>query len=293
MKLLAVPNTSEGRDPAAIVALAGAFAGSEVELLDRHSDPVHHRSVYTLAGEPPGLEEGLLAGAREALELIDLRDHDGAHPRVGALDVCPVVFWEEAGRRPAEQLARRLAEGIAELGIPVLLYGNLASSPERRRRAFFRRGGPAELRRRMAAGELRADLGPTEPHPRAGATLITARRPLAAFNVELAGVDLAAGKLVAARVRESGGGPPGVRAIALDLGAGRIQVSTNVNDPVAVPLGEVVAAVEAHACPLGGAPVAAELIGLVPAAALAAYPPEVPIRDFDPGRHTIEARLAG
>ena len=145
----------------------------------------------------------------------------------------------------------------------------------------------------MESGELLADHGPAEPHPRAGATLVTARPPLAAFNVELDSDDVEVARAVAAGLRESGGGLPGVRAIGLALGGGRGQVSTNVHDPAATPLALVVERVRALAAPLGARPVEAELVGLIPEAALAGYPQDVPIRGFDPGRHTIERRLEG
>ena len=144
----------------------------------------------------------------------------------------------------------------------------------------------------MESGELRPDFGPREPHPRAGATLVTARAPLAAFNVELDSGDIEIARAVAAELREAGGGPPGVRALGLLLGNGRAQVSTNVHDPLAVPLAAVVERVRELAAPLGARPLEAELVGLIPAAALAGYPADVPIRGFDPAAHVIERRLA-
>ncbi len=288
--LLAVPNLSEGRDPARIAALEGAFSRG-ASLLDRHSDPDHNRTVLTLAGEPGSLREPLLRGAEEAIEAIDMTVHEGVHPAIGALDVCPLVWLDSATRDAARDEALAVAAGLGALGVPVFLYGALASAPGRAERAHFRRGGLAALRLRMEAGELRPDLGPALPHRSAGATLVTARPPLAAFNVELEGGDLEVARSVAAALRESGGGPPGVRAIGLPLAGGGAQVSTNVHDPLAVPLGEVVERVRALAAPLGARPVEAELVGLVPAAALAGYPEDVPIRGFDPAMQTIERRL--
>jgi glutamate formiminotransferase len=145
----------------------------------------------------------------------------------------------------------------------------------------------------MEGGELRPDAGPDLPHRTAGATLVTARPPLAAFNVELDSGDVDVAKAVAAGVRESGGGPTGVRAIGLRLSSGRTQVSTNVHDPLAVPLARVVGLVRELSAPLDARPLEAELIGLVPEAALAGYPADVPIRGFDPALQTIEGRLAG
>ncbi|MGH2993507.1 MAG: glutamate formimidoyltransferase [Solirubrobacterales bacterium] len=289
--LLAVPNVSEGRDRDAIDGIQAGFEAGPA-LLDVHSDPTHNRSVFTLAGEPDGLVAGLLAGARAAVGSIDMRAHEGAHPCIGALDVCPLVYVRPDDRDAAERDAGAVAEAIArELEVPVFLYGALASAPERRERAYFRRDGLPELTRRMEQGELDADRGPDGPHPTAGATLVTARPPLAAFNIELDTPDREIAAAVAVELRESGGGLPGVRAIGVELSGGRSQVSTNVHDIVAVPLGTVVEEVRRLAEPHGARPVEAELVGLVPEAAVEGYPADVPLRDFDPARHLIERRL--
>ncbi|MEX0971822.1 MAG: hypothetical protein WDZ46_01015 [Solirubrobacterales bacterium] len=289
--LLAVPNVSEGRDTAAIEALADAFSGG-VQLLDVHSDRDHNRTVFTLAGEPPALIAALARGAAEAVRTIDMSEHEGVHPAIGALDVCPIVRTHTAQRDLARQTAAEVAARIADLGVPVFLYGELAGEPDRVERAYFRNGGLAELWLRMESGELRPDSGPDSPHRSAGATLVTARPPLGAFNVELDSDDLDLARSVAAGLRESGGGLAGVRAVGLPLSSGRVQVSTNVHDPIALPLGRVVERVRALAATLGSQPVEAELVGLIPAAALAGYPEDVPIRGFDPERQTIERRLA-
>ncbi len=289
--LLAVPNVSEGSDRERLDRLERAF-GRGTRLLDRHSDADHGRSVFTLAGAPKPLTEALVAGAEEAVETIDMRAYRGAHPAIGALDVCPVVWFQPGDRDAARTEAVAVAARIGGLGVPVFLYGGLARDPGRTERAYFRNGGLAELWLRMESGELRPDFGPDLPHRAAGATLITARPPLAAFNVELDSGDVEVARAVAAGLRESGGGPPGVRAIGLLLSGGRAQVSTNVHDPLSVPLGEIVERVRELAEPLGARPVEAELVGLVPRAALTDYPADVPMRDFDPQRHTIEAQLA-
>jgi glutamate formiminotransferase / 5-formyltetrahydrofolate cyclo-ligase len=289
--LLAVPNVSEGRDPARLATLERAF-GRGVSLLDRHSDGDHDRTVFTLAGRPGPLTEALAAGAQEGLETIDMSSYRGAHPAIGALDVCPLVWLDPADRDAARTEAVAVAAQIGGLGVPTFLYGELAREPGRAERAYFRNGGLAELWLRMESGELRPDFGPDLPHPRGGATLVTARPPLAAFNVELDSGDLELARAVAAGLRESGGGLPGVRALGLALSSGRTQVSTNVHDPLAVPLGAVVERVRELAAPLGARPLEGELVGLTPAAALAGYPEDVPMRGFDPERHVIERRLA-
>jgi glutamate formiminotransferase len=290
VSLLAVPNVSEGRDRARIGKLRDAFSGSAA-LLDTHSDPDHNRSVFTLSGTAEALCEALSAGAEAAIEAIDMNDHEGVHPAIGALDVCPLVWLDPADRDAARSAALEIAGRIGDLGVPVFLYGELASGPDRAERAYFRNGGLAELWLRMEAGELAPDKGPQRPHRTAGATLVTARPPLGAFNLLLDSDDLELARAVAAGLRESGGGLPGVRAIGLPLQGGRAQVSTNIHDPLAVPLAAVVERARELAAPLGARPVEAELVGLVPEAALAGYPEDVPIAGFDRALQTIEGRL--
>lgn len=279
--LLAVPNVSEGRDAVAVAEIADAFAAGGAELLDIHTDPDHNRSVVTLKGEPGALGHALLAGAREAVDRIDLNRHDGLHPHVGAIDVAPVVHVTGDMRGAACAEALVAADLIAaELAVPVFLYGALAGG---RTRAQLRRGGRAELARRLNNGELRPDFGPPRLHPTAGATLVAARPPLVAFNVELQPPATKADAMgIAAGIRESGPtGLPGVRAIGLDLAArgGVAQVSLNVEDHERVSLAEVVAAIARHA------PIAeAELVGLAPARAFDGFPDDIPVRN----RRTIE-----
>jgi glutamate formiminotransferase len=289
--LLAVPNVSEGSDEERLGRLERAFTRG-ARLLDRHTDADHGRTVFTLAGSGETLTVALVAGAEEALETIEMDRYRGSHPAIGALDVCPLVWFDPADREAARVEAVSVATQIGGLGVPVFLYGELARAPGRAERSYFRSGGLPELWLRMESGELRPDFGPDLPHRNAGATLVTARPPLAAFNIELDTGDTEIARAVAAGLREAGGGPPGVRAIGLLLSNGRAQVSTNVHDPLAVPLGEVVERVRQLAAPLGTRPLEAELVGLIPRGALADYPADVPIRGFDPHRHTIEARLA-
>ena len=316
--LLAVPNVSEGRDTETIAAIGRAFAGLErthesppgaseagagagVRLLDVHSDPDHNRSVFTLAAPRAQVAEVMLRGARAAVERVDvMRSPDGGqHPRVGALDVAPIVYLDERSRGAACAEALVVADRIGlELEVPVFLYGELAGG---RTRAHLRRGGVRELAERMAArppdddavadgvaGYVRADFGPTRLHPTAGATLVAAREPLVAFNVVLstpAKVDDA--RAIAARIREGGEeGLPGVRAIGVALGEALAQVSMNIERPLEVPLAIVVEAVRRHA-----RVASAELVGLAPSAALEGFPEDLRLSGFDPERHLIEKAL--
>ncbi|HNF84406.1 MAG TPA: hypothetical protein PLB47_05530 [Solirubrobacterales bacterium] len=291
MSLLAVPNVSEGRDFARLDRLEAAL-GQEVTLLDRHTDLDHHRAVFTLAGPAETLADALTGLAGTATVEIDMTAWDGMHPAIGALDVCPVVWLSERRRQMASEVALEVGEKIGAMGVPVFLYGDLASDADRRERAYFRAGGLDSLWQRMTSGALRPDFGPNQPHPTAGATLVTARAPIAAFNLELATDDLAVAREIAAAVREGpDDGIPGVRALGLLLSTGRAQVSTNVHDPIETPLAEIVDAVQEEATLRGTYVVEAELIGLIPEAALEEYPEGVPIRDFDPAFHVIERRL--
>ena len=214
--LVAAPNVSEGRDRAVLERLEASVGSARV--LDLHVDPDHNRAVYTLAARQGEMAAGLVGLARAAADQIDLRRHEGIHPHVGALDVMPVV-WLDEGRRGAACAEALTAAALVgeEVGVPVFLYGELATRPEHAERAWLRRGGPAELARRMEAGELVPDYGPPRAHPSAGAVLATARPPLLAFNVDLASDDVELARSIAAELRESGGGPPGVRALGLYL----------------------------------------------------------------------------
>lgn len=294
--LVAVPNVSEGRRPDAIAELQAAFTHGGAILLDTHSDADHDRSVFTLAaGQAGSLTEAMATGARAAVSLIDMREQEGLHPRIGALDVCPIVFTSPGEQAEAVETAREVAIALGELDLPVFLYGELAAEPERRERAYFRRGGIPALAERLASGELRPDHGPAVAHPSAGAVLVTARPPLVAFNLELDTSSAETARAVASELRESGGGLPGVRAIGLTLatGSGRAQVSTNVHDPFSVPLALVVQRTTELAARHGARPVAAELVGLAPTAALDGFPEEIEIQGFDPDEHLLEPRLQG
>jgi glutamate formiminotransferase / 5-formyltetrahydrofolate cyclo-ligase len=327
-RLLAVPNVSEGRDPAVIDALRRALLSSGgIELLDVHSDADHHRSVYTLAGAPEAVADALVRAAREAVGRIDVMSsaaaegRRGEHPHVGALDVAPIVYLNESARGAAIAQALVLADRLGEeLAVPVFLYGELGGG---RTRAQLRAGGVAGLARRVAADEVSPDFGPARLHPSAGATLVAAREPLVAFNLQLTPpATVKDARRIAALIRDGGAeGLPGVRAMGVRLtgreirgaqaqaprregvpgsdisssdreasaaaatphGAEVAQVSMNVERPLEVPLAIVIERVRRHA-----EIASAELVGLAPAAALEGWPEDVELPGFDPCRHVIE-----
>jgi glutamate formiminotransferase len=267
-RLVAVPNVSEGRDEDVLDAIGEAF-GSHADILHQSADVDHHRAVFFLAGAPGELHLALAAGAQVAAERIDLRAHDGLHPRVGALDVAPVVYLEESERGAAIAEALLAADAIGAAGIPVFLYGELADG---RTRAELRAGGPDGL----AARGTVPDYGPAALHPTAGATLVSARPPLIAFNVELEPpATLEDARAIAAAIREGGEeGLPGVRALGLHLGRRDVvQVSTNIEDHRAVTATAVLAAVRRWHMVRR-----AELVAPAPEAALAGWPDEVELR---------------
>ncbi len=268
LPLESVPNVSEGRDAAVVEAVGAAFA-AHARLLDVHVDADHNRSVFTLVGGDDALVEALVAGVACARERIDLRRHEGVHPRIGAADVVPVVPLRPAQLEQAKAVALRVAERIGtELKLPVFLYGELGAG---RGPAFFRRGGPEQLQSRLDAGELRPDFGPARLDSSAGGVIVGARPPLIAFNVALHSTDVEVARTIAGLVRESGGGFPGVRALGLALPrAGVVQVSMNVEDWEAAPLQEIVARIAAEAAALRVEVAGSELVGLLPAGAVSA-----------------------
>ena len=288
LPLESVPNFSEGRDRATLDALAGALS-ARARLLDVHADADHNRSVFTLVADEDDLVEALVAGIACARERIDLRRHEGAHPRVGAADVVPVVPLRPGDMERAKRAALALAERVGgELDLPVFVYGELAPG---RGPPFFRAEGLEGLRRRVESGELAPEFGPARIEDRSGAVLVGARRPLIAFNVNLRG-ELEAAREIAAAVRERDGGFPGVRALGLELPrAGLVQVSMNVEDWEAAALHDLLAAIEREASARGAKVVGSELVGLMPGgAAAAASGAALRIEGFDASR-VLELRL--
>lgn len=291
--LEAVPNVSEGSEAESIASIGRAFSHSACKLLDTHVDADYGRTVFTLVGSPQSLADALLSGAHEVVTRIDVRAHKGVHPCVGALDVVPIVYLREQDRAMARDEALAVANLLAgELNVPVFLYGELASGPERVERAFFRDGGIRELGERLERREVEPDFGPATLHPTAGASLVGARPPLVAFNIELGTEDLDVARAIASRVREQGGGLPGVRAIGVKLERqDAVHLSMNVHDPFDVPLAEVVRRVRAEAEREGVDITGGELVGLAPEAALEGFPEDVPLRGFERQRHVLEQRL--
>jgi glutamate formiminotransferase len=288
LPLESVPNVSEGRDAAVIDAIGDALA-AHATLLDVHSDPDHNRSVFTLVGSEQALQEALVAGVAVAKERIDLRRHEGVHPRIGVADVVPIVPIRPEDMPRAKRTARLLAKRLtAELGLTTFLYGEVG---EGRGPAYFRRGGTEELQRRLDDGDVAPAFGPPWLDAATGAVLVGARRPLIAFNVNLRGTADAA-REIAAVVRETGGGFPGVRALGLDLpAAGHAQVSMNVEDWEAARLHEILARIEAEAELRGAEVLGSELVGLMPAGAAAqAAGAALRLERFDASR-VLELRL--
>ena len=286
--LESVPNVSEGRIRSVVDAIAASFGSAGARVANVHVDADHNRSVITLLGDEKALEDGLVAGIDEARRRIDLRRHEGAHPRVGAADVVPVVplTAEDLGRAVsvAGAVARRVGD---ELGLPVFLYGAIGDD---RRPVFYRRGGLDELGRRIAAAELAPPHGPALLDERAGAVLVGVRKPLVAFNLELAGsVDTA--RAVARAVRESSGGLRGVQALGLELPSGVVQVSTNLVDVEATPLHVMVERIVAEAQTRGARIGRGELVGLLPARCVAEAATSAGLTEvLDPaGLPTVEA----
>jgi len=274
-----IPNVSEGRRPAVVDRLAAAAAGAPgVALLDRSSDPDHDRSVFTLAGAADDLVAALLALYEVAVAEIDLTRQRGVHPRVGAVDVVPFVPLTASRRASgatspmaaAVAAARALgAEVAARFGIPVYLYEEAATRPERRLLPDLRRGGLDGLAARIARPGWEPDFGPRRLHPTAGASVIGARGFLIAFNAVLDAADPEVARGVARAVRESGGGLPAVRAIGVPLASrGLAQVSMNLLDYRRTSLAAALAAVEAEAARRGARVIETEVVGLVPEAAV-------------------------
>jgi glutamate formiminotransferase len=271
-----VPNVSEGRDAARLQRLRAAVTGSpDVVLADVHADPDHHRAVFTFLGAPDAVAAAALALAGAVVAEVDMREHHGIHPRIGALDVLPFVPLAGVTMAEAVELAHRVGRALAARhALPVYYYGHAARRPERRALRALRRGGYEGLPARLATAEGVPDDGPARFDARSGAVLVGARDVLVAYNVWLATDDLAAARAIARAVRESGGGLPAVQALGLRLASrGRAQVSLNLLDYRVTPIPAAFDRVRAEARRRGVDVERAELVGLAPRAAFAGRAP--------------------
>lgn len=290
-----VPNVSEGRRLDVVARLADAVrAVAGVRLLDVSSDASHNRSVLTIAGEAVPLRKAILALFEVALGAIDLRTHAGVHPRLGAVDVVPFVPLEGATMDDCVALARDTAAAIARrFDLPVYLYEDAAIQPGRRHLEDIRRGQFEGLGAKMARAGWAPDFGPARPHPTAGASVVGARLPLIAYNINLATDRLDVAKRIAAAIRESSGGLPCVKAMGVTLGErGIVQVSMNLTNYQVTGMSQVFEVVSQRAADEGVAVLESELIGLVPAAALPANASRVLKLEDVSSNQTIEGRLS-
>jgi glutamate formiminotransferase / 5-formyltetrahydrofolate cyclo-ligase len=266
-----VPNVSEGRRAAIIDEMAVALRGvTGVRLLDHSSDASHNRSVFTLAGDAEGVRNAVLALVARAVADIDLRTHRGEHPRLGAVDVVPFVPIEGVTMMECVELARQVGAEIARrFNVPVFLYEEASANPARRNLEDIRRGEFEGLAAKMRAPEWAPDFGPATPHPSAGATVVGARMPLIAYNINLATDRLDVAKKIAAAIRQSSGGFRYVKAAGFRLeNRGIVQVSMNLTNFEKTPIFRVFETVKREAARYGVAILESEIVGLVPSAAL-------------------------
>jgi len=290
-----VPNFSEGRNAATVRALTEAVrAVPGVEMLDQTMDPDHHRAVLTFAGAPEAVVEAVFHAAKTAAARIDVRTHQGEHPRVGATDVVPFVPIRGVTMRDCVELAKTVGRRIGEeLKIPVFLYEQATARPDHARLETIRLGGLAGLAHRMKTDpDWTPDFGPHRLHPTAGATAVGARRMLVAFNVNLATNDLDIAKAIAKTVRQSGGGLAHVKAIGVPLASrGHVQVAMNLVNIDDTPVHVAFEAVRREAEQRGVRVAGSELIGLVPRqAVMQARTAGITIDSFDPSK-ILETRL--
>lgn len=266
-----IPNVSEGRRPEVIAAMADAIRGAAgVRLLDHSSDPSHNRSVFTLVGDAAGVEQAVLALFARAVSDVDLRTHQGEHPRLGAVDVVPLVPIEGVTMAECVALAKKIGAAVAErFQVPVYLYEDASSHAARKNLEDIRRGEFEGLAAKMATPGWAPDFGPATPHPSAGATVIGARMPLIAYNINLATGRLDVAKKIAAAIRHSSGGYRYVKAAGFTLqDRGIVQVSMNLTNYEKTPIFRVFETVKREAARYGVTVLESEIVGLVPSAAL-------------------------
>jgi glutamate formiminotransferase / 5-formyltetrahydrofolate cyclo-ligase len=273
MLIECIPNVSEGRRQEVIAALADAIRRvPSVRLLDFSSDPSHNRSVFTLVGDAVGVEQAVLGLFERAVADIDLRTHKGEHPRLGAVDVVPFVPIDGVTMAQCVELAKKVGGAVAErFGVPVFLYEEASTNPARKNLEDIRRGEFEGLAVKISAPEWKPDFGPSAPHPSAGASVIGARMPLIAYNINLATDRLDVAKKIAAAIRQSSGGFRFVKAAGFKLDdRGIVQVSMNLTNYEKTPIFRVFETVKREAARYGVSILESEIVGLIPSAALAA-----------------------
>ena len=266
-----ITNVSEGRRPEVVEALAAAIRSVPgVRLLDHSSDPSHNRSVFTFAGDPNGVKAAVMALYEQVIPRVDLRTHSGEHPRLGAVDVVPFVPIEGVTMAECVTLAKEVgAEAARRFGVPVYLYEDASTNPARKNLEDIRRGEFEGLAAKMAAKEWAPDFGPSVPHPSAGGSVIGARMPLIAYNINLNTNRLDVAKQIAAAIRHSSGGFRFVKAAGFELkDRGIVQVSMNLTNYEKTPIFRVFETVKREAESRGVSILESEIVGLVPAAAL-------------------------
>jgi len=266
-----IPNVSEGRRGDVVESIAAAVrAVPGVRLLDHSSDPSHNRSVFTFAGDAAAVSAAVLALYDRAISAIDLRTHTGEHPRLGAVDVVPFVPIEGVTMQECVALAKNVAQQIASrFGVPFYLYEDASENPARKNLEDIRRGEFEGLAAKMASPAWAPDYGPATPHVSAGASVVGARMPLIAYNINLATDRLDVAKKIAAAIRQSSGGFRYVKAAGFELkDRGIVQVSMNLTNYEKTPIFRVFETVKREAARYGVAILESEIVGLLPAAAL-------------------------
>ncbi len=289
-----VPNFSEGRDIEKIKRILEPFSKTEgCKLLDCSSDKDHNRTVVTVMGEPQSVKSAMILAAGIAVKEIDMTRQSGEHPRMGATDVVPFIPIKDMSMEEAVLLAKETAEEIArKYGLPIYLYEKAASTPARENLANIRKGEFEGLREKMRLPEWKPDFGPAEMHPTAGATVIGARMPLVAFNINLGTANIAIADKIARCIRHISGGFRYTKAMGVELKEkGIVQVSINMTDYTKTPLYRVFETVKREAQRYGVMVVGSEIIGLTPMEALIdAAVFYMQIEDFQ-GKQVIEARM--
>lgn len=271
MKILTcVPNISEGRNQGKIALMAEEVKKHKgVKLLNVSSDRDHHRSVFTFIGEPLTVKQAALSLALRAIELIDMRQHRGAHPRLGAVDVVPFVPIQGIEMEEAIQVAREFGKELGKKGIPVFFYEETATCPERKTLPAIRKGEYEGLKEKLNDPKWKPDEGPEDFNPRSGATVVGARFPLIAYNVNLKTADIAIAKEIAKKIRFKDGGFPHVRAMGLDLREkGMVQVSMNLTNYRVTNIPQVYEFIKEEALKRDIEIDSSEIVGLIPLAVL-------------------------